>query len=414
MSLEKGRKMFSDLWKCIWRELSRRKIRTLVNILGYLLAVTAMAVLISWVDFSKKKANQTLSNVGTHFIIFSSDKKYCPVKALPEPTEAFVVMGVASKLMPASYVEKVRQLSGVKDASPYLLFRFRDEDGGHLFTVGGFMPDRLVSVGSTTCSPMDIVSGRFLESQDKGAVMLESAYANARDLKFGDTLRIAGNNFKVIGIVAPAVRPAKADVYMHISDLAGLINQRGLSSFKHTDEVNVILVEVANAREQDKAIKAVKKIDPTLMVSSFACYQPAAKVIGMNEEALWMMVLIIGAALIFFSLVFQLSFVVSREHDIGILKAIGWSNEMVSAQILSESIIQALCGGMLGCLLASSIIYFISITKINTSEIMIRLAVSPDTIIYLLSLSLLGGIIAGIFPALYLTHKSPAEILRRI
>jgi putative ABC transport system permease protein len=258
---------------------------------------------------------------------------------------------------------------------------------------------------------MDIVSGRFFKAEDRGVVVLELAYANMRSLNVSDMLRIAGVDFKIVGIVAPAVRPVRANVYMHISDLSALISKRGWTNHEYAQPMNVILVESTNAKEQDKAVKAVRNIDRTLEVSSFSCYKPAAKVMGMNEKALWMVTWIIGVGVVIFSVFFQLSFVVSREHDIGIFKVIGWSNKLIIAQILVESIIQSLFGGILGILFSIYIIYVISLMRLDVS---VNLIVLPGTITMLIVLTFLGGIVAGIFPALYLMRRNTAEILRRL
>lgn len=396
--------MKNDFWECVWRELWRRKSHTVLHILSYVLAISVMLVLITWLEFSKKSEDEILAATGTHFIVFSVGKLPCFSAASLQfdPSEGFVAMGVDSKLFSAGYVESVRKLASVKDASPYLLFRFKDESDSHLFTVGGFDPSRPVSINSTSCAPKDIVSGRFITSEDKSAAMLEMDYAKLRGLKTGDDISIEGENFNVIGIVAPGVRPAKADIYMNISDAEWIINKRAPCSVKYTERVNIILVEVKSAMVQNEAMKEVKAIDQELTVSSFACYRPAAKVIELNAQTAWLFIIIIAIGLIVFSSQFQLSSVIERQHDIGILKAIGWSNNNIIKQILAESVMQSVIGGVLGCIAAALIISFMSMT------------ISPKIAVLLLGLSIAGGVIAGFFSAMKISLRSPAETLRRL
>jgi len=405
--------MINDFWKCVWRELWRRKIHTTIHIISYILAISTMLLLISLLNFSRRVADEVLTNTGTHFIVFSVEKPCCPAKIFPESTEGFVAMGVTSKLIPAAYVENVKNLPYVKDASPYLSFRFKDNTDNHLFTIGGFDPARPVSIGSTSCAPNDIVSGRFITPQDRLVVMLERDYAKARGLKTKDTLNIAGTNFKIIGIVAPGVRPAKSDIYMNINDAELIINKRLSSPIKNTEDINIILVEVKSSTLQDKAIEEVKKIDPQLTVSSFACYRPAARVIKINEKAMWIIIFIIVMGLIVFSAQFQLSSVMERQHDIGILKAIGWSNRNVVKQILAESVLQSIIGGILGCIIAALIIYFVPIKEFSGFKTEAVIIISPIMVALLLGLSVIAGIIAGAFPAIRVSCQNPAETLRR-
>lgn len=396
------------------RELRRRKARTFVNITGHIMAVGLMFVLMTWLQYSRKSSEAILGKVGTHFIVFAPSEHCCPGITLPDSTEGFVAMGVTTKLFPANYVDKVKSLSTIKDASPYLSFRFRDPKDHHLFTVGGFDPAKPVSVGSTTCAPTDLVSGRFIKPEDKQVAMLEMAYAQAQSLKTGGKIKIAGEDFTIISIVAPATRPAKADVYMHIRDAERIITKRGVPVFKYTDKVNVVLVEVKNSKVQAQAVLSVKAIDPELMVSGFACYAPAAKVMGMNEKAVWLLTLIIGLGVLVFSLKSQLSSVIERQHDIGILKAIGWSNRNVVSQIIWESVIQSVIGGIIGIMLAVLLVLFVPTGTITGVQENIKMPVAPLLIIIFLALSVIGGIIAGFFPALRASRKRPADALRNL
>ncbi|MCX5708056.1 MAG: FtsX-like permease family protein [Candidatus Omnitrophica bacterium] len=407
--------MVNDFWKCVWRELWRRKSRTIIHVISYILAISVMLVLISLLNFSRRAADEVLATTGTHFIVFSVEKQpCCPVNMSSECSEGFVAMGVSSKLIPAVYVENVKSLPSVKDASPFLLFRFKDDKDNHLFTIGGFDPGRAVSIGSTSCAPNDLVSGRFIAARDRLVVMLEMDYANSRGLKTKDTLNINGTDFKIIGIVAPGVRPAKADIYMNIKDAESVINKRLSSPIHYTEDINIIVVEVKSSTVQDEAIQEVKKIDPQLTVSSFACYRPAAKVIGINEKGMWITILIIALGLIVFSAQFQFSSVMERQHDIGILKAIGWSNKIVVTQILAESILKSIIGGILGCILTFLIIIFVPLKGFSGLQTGGALTISPLMVAILLGLSVVSGIIAGAFPAIRVSCQNPAETLRRL
>ena len=48
-----------------------------------------------------------------------------------------------------------------------------------------------------------------------------------------------------------------------------------------------------------------------------------------------------------------------RTREIGILKAIGWSNGNVVNQIVTESLIQGVIGGVLGCILGYVFAFYV-------------------------------------------------------
>ena len=409
--------MIKDAWTCAWRELGRRKSRTIANIFGYLLAVSATLILVCWVQFTRKAADEVLTTVGTHFIAFVPSSYCCPERKkrqeAADKSEGFIAVGGTTELIPANLVEKVKQLPTVKDASPYLSFRFRNEQDGHLFTIGGFDPDRLVSVGSTTCAPTDLVDGRFLNGRDRGVAMIEKSYADSRGLQTGDKMRISGRDVTVIGIVAPATRPAKSDVYLHIKDAEDAINRQRKTPFHYSDFINIVLVEVKSSRLQDQAIASVKQLYPKLEVNGFACYRPAAKVMGLNEKAILFLTILIGLSAVLFAAKSQFASVLERQRDIGILKAVGWSNRNIVFQILTESVVQALIGGIIGCALAVNIVYLVPLAKLSGIKAAIPMAIDFPTVLAAFVLSLAGGSIAGIFPALSAARKNPADALRR-
>jgi putative ABC transport system permease protein len=409
-----------DLWECAWRELKRRKGRTLTNIFGYLLAAAIMVVVVGALLYSKEATSSILNRVGTRFIAFVPAHipscPECSAKSPDEESEGFVAYGVATNLITniTSFVDEVKKLDTVYDASGYLLFRFKDQKDGHLFTVGGFDPDDFV-VSKTCCAAKDIVKGRFLLPNDRGLVILEKAYAKLKKLKEGDEVTIAGSMFSVIGIVKPPIRPAKADIYMHFDEAEQVINKRMGASSIH-NEANVILVEVKSSKVQDEAITSMKNLLPGdyLVASSYACYRPAAKVMGINEDAAWLLTIIIGICAVILALKSQLSSVLERRRDIGILKAIGWTDGNVVSQILAESVLQAMIGGILGCLVAVAILLFVPIEMLSGIEAGAHIRISAWVLVLGFVLAFLGGIIAGSFPALIAARQQPADALRSI
>ena len=403
-----------DVLECAWRELKRRKLRTFINVIGYILAVTIMVVLISAIVYSKQSANDILNNTGTHFIASVPANlpscSLCSVKLSSEKDEGFVVYGVATKLISTKFVDEVNQVPAVKNASACLLYRFKDKNGD-LFTVAGFDPRNDEAVNTTCCAENDVVSGRFLTSDESGRIMLDEAYAQLKQLIPNDKITIAGSTFTIVGIINPGIRPAKADVYMHFDNAERVINKRMKSPPVH-NEANVILVETKSSKRQEEAIAEIKKLIPNLVFSSYACYKPAAKVMGINESAAYLLVMAIGIFTVVLALKSQLSSVIERRRDIGILKAIGWTDGDVVSQILTESIIQSLIGGIIGCLISLIILIIVPIRMLIGIETQAYINISPLFLVAGLLLAILGGIIAGIFPAYVASRQRPANSLR--
>lgn len=408
---------FTDVIRCASRELRRRKWRTTATTFGYLLAVAVTVVLVSALRLSRQSTDAVLSSTGTHFIAYvpagpplCAD---CRTQEAAEPQEGFVAYGQATNLMSMSVVERARALPTVRDASGCLLFRFKDTAGRGTLTVAGFDAESDSAVRTTCCAATDIVRGRFLSAEENGAVMLEEAYAAMKGVRPGQIIAVAGEALAVVGVVNPGIRPAKADVYMHFADAHGLIRKH-LGPAAIADEANVMLVEVSNSHVQDEAIRSVKALVPGMVVSSYACYRPAAKVMGINAAGAWVLTLIVAVFAVILALKAQLSSVIERRREIAILKAIGWTDGNVMRQILAESVLQAVLGGALGCLLAGVVLLLVPGRLLTGTETPWGINLFPAVFLLGFLLALLGGVIAGTFPALSAARRRPADGMRRV
>ena len=408
--------MSGDAWLCAWRELRRRKARAIVTVCGYGLAVAAVVVIQAAMQLSRRRADRVLGGTGTHFIAFVPASGKCPgctIKRPEVPEEGFLAGGVAAALFPAGFVERIRKLPTVKDASPCLLYRFKDDKSGHAFTVGGFDVSNALAVRTTCCAATDVIAGRFLTAADRGGVMAEEAYARLRDLKVGDRIPVADRTFTVVGIVNPGIRPAKADIYMPFDEAREVISARTPPP-PIEDEANVALVEVAAATVQDEAIRSVRALLPGVVVSSYACYKPASQVIGINERAAWLLTGALAAAALLLAAKTQWSWVLERRREIGILKAVGWTDRNVIAQILAESVLQAAAGSALGLLVAIGLLYALPGKAPGGVGAAGAIPVVLEVFAAAFGLVTAGGVLAGIGPAVAAARQRPAQALRTL
>ena len=114
--------------------------------------------------------------------------------------------------------------------------------------------------------------------------------------------------------------------------------------------MNIVLVEVTDARIQPRVMKEIKQKMNYLSLSSYNCYQPASDVMAIMSGTSAILSILIFVFLIIFSAKTQFTSLMERFREIGILKSLGWSNSRLSIQILSISVIQALIGSSIGVL----------------------------------------------------------------
>ena len=411
-----------DIFRLAWREISRKKSRAALNILGFFIAVCVMVVLVSVLNISRDAQSSVLASTGTHFIAFAPYQETsdgscsnCSISSSPindSQLEGFIADNDFTNILPMSILDSIRKFPEVKDAAACLWYRLSDEKGSP-YTIGGFDTYDKIAVASTVCSSTDITSGRFIDPGETGSVMAEQRYAYIKSINLGDVVRISGIPFKVTGIINAGIRPVKVDFYMNLTD-AVLCAESNLG-VGISDSFNILLVEAKNSKVHETAVQKVQAlIGLSTVVSSYNCYVPAAKVWGMSENSVWLLTLIIGLAAILLSMKTQFSSAVERQHDIGILKSIGWRDRVIVTQMVIESALQAFIGGILGCLAGVAALFALPISSLTGSSAAIKPAPLLSLLLCSLLLTLAGGIIAGILPALSTVRKKPIDVLRRI
>jgi putative ABC transport system permease protein len=338
------------MWKYAWREIVRRKGRSVAAMFSYALATMIFSVLISLLQYSEYSQYKTLHATGTHFIAFSP--VCCNLPLLKDEThEGFWANGSRSSVLPISLIDSIKKLPTIRDASPLLMFRFKDSTNAAGILASGFDPNNTISVANTTCASADVVSGRFITVHDTNAVLIEESFALSRKIVVGKSLTIAGIPLAVIGIVNAGIRPVKADIYMSFRQAEWLMSERTWNPIQ--DEMNIILVESANAQVHEQAVQDVKNIlGKDKIVSSYSCHNPAAEAIKNNRQMLWLGFVFITIFITVHVIRNHYASLLERKRDIGILQSMGWSRKRIALFVGNELILQALLGGIVGGYLA--------------------------------------------------------------
>jgi len=101
-----------------------------------------------------------------------------------------------------------------------------------------------------------------------------------------------------------------------------------------------------------------------------------------------------------------------RIREVGLRKAVGAKNGTIMTQFLIESVTITLIGGIIGIILGVLIAFLISIIIINIFGYDWKFIVSWQSIAVATTVSILIGLIFGLYPARKASHISPMEALR--
>ncbi len=400
----------------VGKSLSRMRSRTITNVLGYTIALALMISLVSLSQSFSDASTAQLKAIGNVIVA------YVPAGCESEMGSCYTPVsisaaGVWTYPFKASVTEQIRAMPEVADAVPYISFTFFD------WTIGGIDPS---NTKYNFAVPGDMVEGRFLTSDDENVVLLDQDFATARNIVVGDTIQMGTAFLDVVGIirVQRSTRYVGSTfVYVTLSSARRLIHEiSDLYTPKPvedvgSDEINAVAIKCTDTRfMKDVATEASLIIAhsaraPAATIVS-GCGVKSGAALPVSEQSAWIIALVSAVSASAVALKSQLAAVVERKKEIGLLKAVGWTNIDVLQQISGESIIQALLGGLLGFSVGS--ISLFSIPSVLTLPEGVTLSISTFSVVAGLAVTLLGGTLAGVFPAWKAARMKPAEALRSI
>jgi ABC-type antimicrobial peptide transport system permease subunit len=267
-----------------------------------------------------------------------------------------------------------------------------------------------------------LVDGNYSRVYDFGAVLVDSVFADLAKLDVGYNVAAFDRNFTVVGIVNPSLysRPAGiANMYAPLTVVQEIARFYGdLYNFAVRD-INVVLVEISpegnsayiSAVEQSVLRTVESYAQQAGAIVGYQCGVAARKVVSVTEDSAWAISLVLLVSVMLFSLKSQFGSIVERTKEIGILKAIGWTDFDITKQIFFESLVQGLAGGIVGIGLGFAITFLVPQLGVVSAQNLI-LTVSPLVVSVGLITSLIGGIVAGLIPAWRAAKQQPAEALR--
>jgi ABC-type antimicrobial peptide transport system permease subunit len=401
------------LFRSALREINRRKLRSIASILGYTIGVAFLIIVVTLAQSYNVVAAGALNRIGTHFVVYIPASKTCPCQ-FGEVGPFF--KDTYTPTFNMSIVETVKALPGVADAAPCLMFRLED------FIICGVNFDSLATQTNVVSSAM-LVEGNYSKVQDSGAVLFDSVFAGLSRIKVNDNIEAFGRNFTVAGTVNPSLysRPAGiANMYAPLAVVQEIAKTYGdLYNFAVRD-INVVLVEISAEGDSTFIAAVEKSVLETIesyggqagAIVGYQCGVAARKVVPVTEDSAWAISVVLLAAVIVFALKSQFTSVAERTKEIGILKAIGWTNSDVTKQVFLESLLQGISGGLIGVGVGYLVTFIIpQLGLVPTQNLVLR--VSASIVLTGLLLSIGGGTLAGIIPAWRAAKLQPAEALRR-
>ncbi len=365
----------------VWKNLWRRRVRTLLTLGGIGMAIGAFVGLVGFSRAFEQEWMRIYSSSGTDIAVIQ---------------QTFLNTSVDE-----SAAEKLKALPVVALATP-MIYNVMDLTTDVNALAYGWKAD------SYEFKSLQLLSGRTLRD-GQAEVMVGDLLAGNLNKKVGETLEIQGTTFTVVAIYHGGSALEAGAVILPLDQIQKLSSLQGKVSTIH------VRLRPAPAGEAPEAYlkRAQAQIEAALPGLRAV---PAAERAGNNQfvrlahasawgtSSIALLIGILGIANTMAMSVFE------RTREIGILRALGWKRSQVVVLIQLEAVVLGLGGGVLGIgvgWLALSLLAALPETaSIVSASFPLRLL--PEA----LGISVLAGLAAGALPAWRAAQLSPVEALR--
>jgi len=292
----------------------------------------------------------------------------------------------------ASWTDRIANVSGVEEAYPiYVVLTSVGDD--YMNTLIGIDP------AGTTMADISIKEGRIFEDNADEVIMGE-IYAEDNNYSVGDTIEVNREDFEIVGIYQTGDSNMAGGVFTSISKVGELMDDE--------DSISNIYVKVEKGEDPQSVADRIdaKYGDNITTITSVMEMEQMADMLNMLQASTWaisLLAIVVGGLGIINTMLMS---VFERTREIGVLKAVGWSNKKIITMIVGESLVITIVSAIIGAIVG------VGLCMILGPQIGFTPLFTPKIFIQAFIIAIVVGIVGGIYPALKAVRLPPTEALR--
>ncbi|HLD19451.1 MAG TPA: ABC transporter permease [Candidatus Nanoarchaeia archaeon] len=402
--------MIADYFKMAWISISHRKVRSYLTIIGIFIGISAVVSLVSLGNGLNAAIEDELEKIGGDKLFISS--------------KSAIFMGESPNPLKEDDMKVVESVRGVMEvaAYPFNTARIEHKREQILYYVAALPDEKNQRDLFLETAQAEIIDGRLLRSGEKFKALVASDYLDKnvfeRPLKSGDVIEINDYEFEIAGVVKTSDESSGVDRMIFLNKDAYE------TAIGKSDEFQYILAQVASnediervSNDIERALRRHRGLDegeedfevqtPLQLVSAFAAIFNIVQAVVIGIAAISLLVGAVGIANTMYTSV------VERTKDIGVMKAIGATNEQIMGLFLVESGMLGLVGGIVGItigVLIGKMIQYASSAALGVT--LIRAEFPLSLIFGALAFAFVLGAVSGMLPALAAAKLKPVDAMR--
>jgi len=400
--------------KTAWSIIQQNRGRSVMTIVGIVVAVVAVILIIGVGDGVKQAVKGQVNRLGKDLIMVRpGSSKQGLSGSLGSLTQPQTVAGLDDRDLQA-----VASASGVEAAVPLSTVDGVVALDGHNTDFDG----QVIATSSDFANTLrqDVKYGGFLDDtagSDGRAVIGSNVAATlfGESVPLGRSFDFRGHTFVVSGVF----KQFDSNPLLGDADFNNAIFIKYDMAQKINDGHTAVYEIVARASDSTTVDQTARNITQRLRVvhggaQDFSVLRQGQSLAATNNILDLLTRFIVGAAAITLLIGgigitnIMLVSVTERMHEIGIRKAVGATNRQILQQFLLESVVLSTVGAVIGLAIAIGLILLLDVYSTDNFHPIIPWVEAIATVV----IAVLVGAVFGTFPALKAARKDPIEALR--
>src|SRR3989338_1335814 len=344
--------MLKDYFRFAFGNLTHRKLRSWLTMIGIFIGIASVVALISLVQGFQTAIQKEFEKIGTDKIFITAKSGF----SAPGANAAIELTKEDMKI--------VKKVAGVENAAAFILENAKVEFEDNI----GFFPIQSLPKGEEgklldEVQSLSVKEGRKLRDNDVSSALIGANFISnqllGKNLGLREKIILNGNELTIVGILEKTGDP--------VGDKAVYIPEDTLRDiFDEPERIDTIMVKVADVsslqhisekikndlRKQRDVKKGEEDFDlqtPEQLLGSFGDILNIVQIVLIGIAAISLIVGGVGIANTMYTSVIE------RTKEIGIMKSVGAENKDIMILFMIESGMLGAIGGLIGAVIGFSI-----------------------------------------------------------
>jgi putative ABC transport system permease protein len=385
------------------KNLRRAGMRTILTLIGVIIGIAAIVSLLSvgqGLNVAVEKQFQSLGS-NTIFVVPGAQSR-----------------GLARVVLTDNDITQIEGIRGVESAVPIYGSAAILEYNNQRINVSVSAADAEKSSIFDDTGFFEVAEGRELSKNDSGSVLIGDKVANEffdRQITPRKIITINGEKFTVVGILKKQSQSfgggpnTGATVFMSLDAFRRIAKNISPS---------IVFVKTLSGDDVEYSVDEISKYlndkygeDSVLVSSADDLLKQINSILGLITlviAGIGGISLIVGGIGIMNAMI---TAVLERTREIGLMKALGASNQRILIMFILEAGFIGMIGGIIGVIVGYGLSFLISYLGMS-SGFALNAVITPEITIGALLFALIIGIVSGLLPAIRAANLDPVVALR--